>query len=204
MPAAIVRSNGVLSRTNGGWSKVRRLGVRARWAVPAGVVTVTGVVIAAAAVASADAAPSLPPRTAAQLLADVAQGSKTPLGPLTATVQETSDLGLPSCPRSPSRRAAGRAHDWPEVDQHLVPRPAAHQDRRARPGGRDRPASERPHALAVEQQDSDRDPVHAAGPRLRRSRRKGNGLGPRSRHGELSAPAATPFRTRRRRPPRRY
>lgn len=61
-------------------------------------VTITGVVIAAAAVASADAAPSLPPRTAAQLLAEVAQGSKTPLGPLTATVQETSNLGLPELP----------------------------------------------------------------------------------------------------------
>jgi outer membrane lipoprotein-sorting protein len=77
---------------------VRRLGVRARWAVPAGVVTVTGLVIAAAAVASADAAPSLPPRTAAQLLAEVAQGSKVPLGPLSATVQETSNLGLPQLP----------------------------------------------------------------------------------------------------------
>ncbi len=77
---------------------MRTLGLRARWAVPAGVVTVTGVVIAAAAVASADAAPSLPPRTAAQLLTEVAQGSKTPLGPLTATVQETSNLGLPELP----------------------------------------------------------------------------------------------------------
>jgi hypothetical protein len=77
---------------------VRKLGLRARWAVPAGVVTVTGLVIAAAAVASAEAAPSLPPRTAAQLLAEVAQGSKVPLGPLSATVQETSNLGLPQLP----------------------------------------------------------------------------------------------------------
>jgi hypothetical protein len=77
---------------------VRRLRLRARWAVPAGVVTVTGVVIAAAAVASADATPSLAPRTAEQLLAEVAQGSKVPLGPLSATVQETSNLGLPQLP----------------------------------------------------------------------------------------------------------
>ncbi len=77
---------------------MRKLGLRARWAVPAGVVTVTGVVIAAAAVASAEAAPSLPSRTAAQLLAEVAQGSKVPLGPLSATVQETSNLGLPQLP----------------------------------------------------------------------------------------------------------
>jgi outer membrane lipoprotein-sorting protein len=62
-------------------------------------VTVTGLVIAAAAVASAEAAPSLPPRTAAQLLAEVAQGSKVPLGPLSATVQETSNLGLPQLPQ---------------------------------------------------------------------------------------------------------
>ncbi len=66
--------------------------------MPAGVVAVTGVVIAAAAVASADATPSLAPRTAQQLLTEVAQGSKVPLGPLTATVQETSNLGLPALP----------------------------------------------------------------------------------------------------------
>jgi outer membrane lipoprotein-sorting protein len=73
-----------------------RLSVRARWAVPAGVVAVTGVVIAAATVANADSSPSLPSRTAAQLLTEVAQGTAKPLGPLTATVQQTSDLGLPA------------------------------------------------------------------------------------------------------------
>jgi outer membrane lipoprotein-sorting protein len=56
------------------------------------------VVIAAAAVASADATPSLAPRTAAQLLTEVAQGSKVPLGPVSATVQETSSLGMPQLP----------------------------------------------------------------------------------------------------------
>jgi hypothetical protein len=56
------------------------------------------VVIAAAAVASANAAPTLPPRTAEQLLTEVAQATKTPLGPVAATVQETSDLGLPALP----------------------------------------------------------------------------------------------------------
>jgi len=74
------------------------IGIRARWAVPAGAVAVTGIVIAAAAVASAGAAPSLPPRTPAQLLTEVAQGTATPLGPLTATVQQTSNLGLPALP----------------------------------------------------------------------------------------------------------
>jgi outer membrane lipoprotein-sorting protein len=76
------------------------LSVRARWAVPAGVVAITGVVIAAATVANAYSAPSLPSRTAAQLLTEVAQGTAKPLGPLTATVQQTSDLGLPALPDS--------------------------------------------------------------------------------------------------------
>jgi outer membrane lipoprotein-sorting protein len=74
------------------------INIRARWAVPAAAVVVTGIVIAAAAVASADAAPSLPSRTPAQLLTEVARGTAKPLGPLTATVQQTSDLGLPALP----------------------------------------------------------------------------------------------------------
>ena len=73
-----------------------RLSVRARWAVPAGAVVITGVVIAAATVANADSSPSLPSRTAAQLLTEVSQGTAKPLGPLTATVQQTSDLGFPA------------------------------------------------------------------------------------------------------------
>lgn len=68
----------------------------------------TGVVIGVAAVASAGAAPSLPPRTAEQLLTAIAQGPKAPLGPLTATVQETADLGLPSLPAF-AQRAGGPA-----------------------------------------------------------------------------------------------
>lgn len=57
-----------------------------------------GIGIAATAVASANAAPSLPPRTAAQLLADLAQGTAKPLGPMTATIQQTANLGLPQLP----------------------------------------------------------------------------------------------------------
>ncbi|HXZ66892.1 MAG TPA: hypothetical protein VEH05_19290 [Streptosporangiaceae bacterium] len=53
-----------------------------------------GIVIAATAAASA-AAPSLPPLTAAQLLADVARAAQQPPGPYTATVQQTANLGLP-------------------------------------------------------------------------------------------------------------
>ncbi|MBO0837604.1 MAG: DUF2092 domain-containing protein, partial [Actinobacteria bacterium] len=77
--------------------KVRRPGVRARWAVPAGTVLVAGIVIGATAAASA-AVPALPPKTAAQLLAEVAQASQKPTGPLTATVQQTTNLGLPQLP----------------------------------------------------------------------------------------------------------
>ena len=48
--------------------------------------TAVGVVVAATTVASASV-PSLPHRTAAQLLAEVGQGTGKPLGPFTATVQ---------------------------------------------------------------------------------------------------------------------
>ncbi len=77
---------------------VRRLSVRARWAVPAGAVAIVGIVIAASTVASASV-PSLPHRTAAQLLAEVAQANGKSLGPLTATVQQTADFGLPQLPQ---------------------------------------------------------------------------------------------------------
>jgi len=86
-----------------------RIDIRARWAVPAGAVAVTGIVIAAATVASADSAPSLPARTPAQLLTEVAKGPAKPLGPLTATVQQTSNLGLPALP------AAGQQGGGPSL-----------------------------------------------------------------------------------------
>jgi outer membrane lipoprotein-sorting protein len=75
--------------------QVPRLSRRARWAVPAGVVVITGGVIAGSAITIAQAAPGLPVRTPAQLLVDVAD-STTP--PLTGTVVETASLGLPSLP----------------------------------------------------------------------------------------------------------
>ena len=68
---------------------------RARWAVPAGIVAVTGGLLAGSMVSVAAAAPPLPPRTAAQLLAEVA--GKTP-PPLSGTVVETASLGLPALP----------------------------------------------------------------------------------------------------------
>ncbi len=73
---------------------------RAKWAVPAGALVVTGGVLAGALLSTAQAAPGLPARTPAQLLATVAD-STTP--PLTGTVVETASFGLPSLP------GAGRA-----------------------------------------------------------------------------------------------
>src|SRR5580658_2298405 len=74
------------------------MGARARWAVPAGAVATAGIVIAATAAASA-AEPSLPAQSVAQLLADVQQASARPQGPLSATIQETANLGLPALPQ---------------------------------------------------------------------------------------------------------
>jgi outer membrane lipoprotein-sorting protein len=68
----------------------------ARWAVPAGVVVVVGGALGGSMISVASAAPSLPARTPAQLLASVAEQTSTP--PLTGTVVETSSLGLPSLP----------------------------------------------------------------------------------------------------------
>ena len=81
----------------GDWqvTQVRRLGTRARWAVPAGAVAAAGVIIAAATVASASE-PSLPSMSAAKLLTDVQQAAGRPAGPMTATVQETTNLGIPA------------------------------------------------------------------------------------------------------------
>jgi outer membrane lipoprotein-sorting protein len=74
---------------------VPKLSRRARWAVPAGALVVTGAVLAGSLISVAQASPGLPPRTPAQLLAQVGS-SVTP--PLTGTVVETTSLGLPSLP----------------------------------------------------------------------------------------------------------
>jgi hypothetical protein len=76
----------------------RRLGRRARWAVPAVALLATAGVIAGTTMAGAQAAPSLPARSAATLLADVQRA--TGPGPMTATIQETASLGLPALPGS--------------------------------------------------------------------------------------------------------
>jgi outer membrane lipoprotein-sorting protein len=75
--------------------------------VPVGAVAVAGIVVAATAAASASSTPSLPPRSAAQLLAEVAQASARPPGSFSATVQENSDLGLPALPSTGSAGSGG-------------------------------------------------------------------------------------------------
>ena len=69
---------------------------RARWAVPAGAVAVAGGVLAGSVIPAAQAAPLLPSRTPAQLLAALAGRTTAP--PLTGTVVETASLGLPALP----------------------------------------------------------------------------------------------------------
>jgi hypothetical protein len=77
---------------------MRKLSARARWAVPIAAVATVGVVIAVSAVASASE-PDLPARTAAQLLTEVQQAAVRPLQPLTASLQETANFGLPALPQ---------------------------------------------------------------------------------------------------------
>jgi len=66
--------------------------------VPAAAVVVTGVAVAVSQITIAQAAPALPARTPAQLLAQVSSDAKLP--PLTGTVVETTSLGLPQLPKT--------------------------------------------------------------------------------------------------------
>ena len=71
------------------------LTARARWLLPAGVAA--AVAAAAGTVAlSADAAPALPPKSAAQLLVDLQGADVTGLS---GTVVQNAALGLPALPR---------------------------------------------------------------------------------------------------------
>jgi outer membrane lipoprotein-sorting protein len=74
---------------------------RGRWVVPAAVVAVVAGVGIASAITVAQAAPALPSRTPAQLLAAVAGDHSAP-PPLTGTVVETATLGIPQLPGSES------------------------------------------------------------------------------------------------------
>jgi outer membrane lipoprotein-sorting protein len=70
---------------------------RARWAVPLGAVAAVGMVIAASVIGGAQAAPKLPARTTAQLIAAVDSPAAWPSA-FTGVAQETASLGLPDLP----------------------------------------------------------------------------------------------------------
>ncbi|MEP7025651.1 MAG: hypothetical protein ABJB47_17990 [Actinomycetota bacterium] len=70
---------------------------RARWAVPSGAVAAVLVLSAGSLLTSASAAPSLPPRTPAQLIAEIAATTTWPTA-LSGTITTSASLGLPSLP----------------------------------------------------------------------------------------------------------
>jgi outer membrane lipoprotein-sorting protein len=72
---------------------------QARWAVPVGAVAAVGIVIAGSVIARGQAAPALPARTTAQLLAAVGDPAAVPPA-MTAVIQENASLGLPDLPGS--------------------------------------------------------------------------------------------------------
>ena len=74
-----------------------KLSRRARWAVPATAVVVTTAVVVGLQIPGAQAAPNLPARTPAQLLAEVSGDAALP--PLTGTMVEATSLGLPQLPQ---------------------------------------------------------------------------------------------------------
>lgn len=69
---------------------------RARWAVPASVLVIVGAAIGLAPIV-AGASPTLPPKTAAELLAAVGSAQNRPFS---GTVVETARLGLPALPET--------------------------------------------------------------------------------------------------------
>ena len=75
-----------------------------RWGVP--VVAAAAVVVASTGVFSAQAGPSLPPKTAGQLLVDL-QGAE--VDGLSGTVVQDSNLGLPELPQTGSGGGSGSA-----------------------------------------------------------------------------------------------
>src|ERR1022692_4032233 len=69
----------------------------ARWAVPFGAVAVVGVVAAGSVLTSAQAAPALPARTPAQLIAAIVANKSVPSA-LSGTIVTNAALGLPDLP----------------------------------------------------------------------------------------------------------
>ena len=71
---------------------------RARWVVPVGTVTAVAVAIGLGSVVAGASSPDLPDKTAAELLAAVADSEQ----PFSGTVVQTSRLGLPELPEAAS------------------------------------------------------------------------------------------------------
>jgi outer membrane lipoprotein-sorting protein len=74
-----------------------RFSRRTRWAVPSGAVAAVGVVVAGSVLTGAAAAPVLPARTPAQLIAAIAANKSVPAS-LSGTIVTGAALGLPNLP----------------------------------------------------------------------------------------------------------
>ncbi len=81
-----------------------KLSRRARWAVPGAAVVITAGAIAAFQIPAAQASPDLQAKTPAQLLASLSNDQQVP--PMTGTVVETANLGLPQLPTQASNPAS--------------------------------------------------------------------------------------------------
>lgn len=80
-------------------SEQARRGRAVRWAVPvAAIAVVAGAMGAGPVIAAVQGEPTLPERTAEQLLADAAQASRSGLKPMSGTVMQTASFGLPGLP----------------------------------------------------------------------------------------------------------
>ncbi|MEU6712238.1 DUF2092 domain-containing protein [Nonomuraea sp. NPDC046802] len=76
-----------------------RRGTFVRWGVPVAAAAVIGAAVGAGPViAAVSGEPTLPERTAAQLLADAAAATGKSVEPMSGTVQQTASLGLPALP----------------------------------------------------------------------------------------------------------
>ena len=84
---------------------ITKLPRRARWLVPVGAVAAVGMVVGGSVIVGAQTAPLLPARSTAQLLAAVDAPAALP-PPMTATIQETANLGLPDLPGADSPLSA--------------------------------------------------------------------------------------------------
>ncbi|MEU8383419.1 hypothetical protein, partial [Streptosporangium sp. NPDC048865] len=83
-------------------SEQARRGRALRWAVPvAAAALVAGAIGAGPVIAAVQGDPTLPERTAEQLLASAAQASRSGLKPMSGTVMQTASLGLPALPGLP-------------------------------------------------------------------------------------------------------